>query len=139
MLFAIPSVAEVPANAEAVKTHLEFMGYEVTQNEKRMKATHSKHLNILLKKYRGGIYVVAFYGGNESAKSDRYGYLNAINQLNEKSVIVRYYADEASDLAIESVYLGDYEKGRFSDFMEKFNNSLEQLKDDTGGIKRYLQ
>lgn len=57
----------------------------------------------------------------------------------KKSVIVRYYADEASDLAIESVYLGDYEKGRFSDFMEKFNNSLKQLKDDTGGIKRYLQ
>ena len=139
LILPVAASAKVPANAEAVKTHLEFLGYKVTQNEKRMKATHSKYVNFLLKKYRGGIYCIAYFGASPEAKSDRLGYLNALNKLNSNAIIVRFYADKVSDLAVEAVYVGAYEKARFGDFIDKFNNAQKQLKKDQGGIKKYIK
>ncbi|NDV89774.1 hypothetical protein GTH32_01000 [Alteromonas sp. 345S023] len=130
--------ADPPANASSVQAHLEFEGYDISMNSSRMKATHSTELNFFIKKYRGGMLVTSFFGGNDYSKSNRNGFLKAINQLNAKAAAGRYYIDSDGDLAIEAFYPGTYDKKSFANFLETFELERTHLTEMGDEITNYL-
>lgn len=130
--------ADPPANASSVQTHLEFEGYDVSMNSSRMKATHDTELNFFIKKYRGGMLLTSFFGGNDYSTRNRKGFLDAINQLNAKAAASRYYIDSDGDLAIEAFYPGAYNKKSFANFLEAFELERTHLTDMGDDITTYL-
>jgi len=112
--------ASPPKDASEVKAHLEFMGYDISSNSQRMKATHSTELNFFMKSFRGGILVTAFFGGNDYAKRNKSEFLGALNGLNAKSAASRYYIDGDGDMAIEAYYPGAYDRKSFAAFLDAF-------------------
>lgn len=130
--------AAPPDNASDVIEHLEFMGYEVSMNDERIRAVHNENINIMLKKFQGGILTVAYYGGSQYADDNRGAFLNLINTLNQKAVSARFYIDGDGDLAIESYYPGKYNRQGFSAFLKAFNLEQSNLSGELDELQRYL-
>ncbi|RME07468.1 MAG: hypothetical protein D6812_00085 [Deltaproteobacteria bacterium] len=139
LLPAVPSPAAPPDHAVDLIKHLEFLGYDVSMDSERIIAKHSKHLNILLKKYRGGILVTAYFGGSAYGKQHRTEWLSVINALNQEAAAARYYLDGDGDLIIEGYYPGDYDKKSFGLFIETFNLEGMNLAKKSNDLMKYLE
>lgn len=122
---------------EAV-SHLEFLGYTITRNEDSTWARHSVKLNILLKVFRGGLLMTSFLRADETAKTDRPGFLDFVNKLNEQAAVTRFYADSDGDLAMETWYPeGAYERIRFGHFLSLRESDIERIRGLEG--RSYLE
>lgn len=133
------SFASPPDNAADVIKHLEFQGYDVAMNSKRIKATHAKELNILIKKYRGGMLTTSMFAGSEHGKKNRNDFIGLINKLNQKAAAARYYVDDEGDLIIEAYYPGSYNKQAFSAFLDAYNLERSHLSAVLDDLKVYLK
>ncbi len=131
--------ARPPENATEVMEHLEILGYDVSMNTERVKATHKKHLNVFLKKYRGGILVTAIFGGTEYGKQHLDEFLKIVNQLNADAAAARYYVDKDGDLIVEGYYPGPYRKKNFTTFMEAYNYESTNLADKLEKLKKFIK
>ena len=139
MLIVSTGYAKPPENSSDVIKHLEFLGYEVSMNSTRIKAKHSKNLNLLIRKYRGGILATAYFVSSEYGKSNKSSWLHLINKLNRKAAAARYYLDSDGDMLIEGYYPGDYNKKSFSAFLDAFNLERRHISEVSNEIKKYLE
>lgn len=112
---------------DQMAAHLEFMGYELTRENDRVRAIHRRHLNINLRDFRGGILLTSLFGCSTQAKSNRLGYLNLVNSLNHAASVVRVYADDDSDLVIEAWHPASYDRAKFGEFLELWNADGDRL------------
>ena len=139
LLLVVPRVAAGPfEGSDDYKTHLEFLGYTVTDADKALLAKHPQNFNIFVRSYNGGVLINSVFSGTDKAKSDRIGLLNFLNDMNSGSVAARYYVDKDNDVIIEGWYPGSYDKPRFSLFIDKYNLIGQQMH-DSNVAKDYLQ
>jgi len=133
------SIAAPPEDSSDVVRHLEFIGYDVSMNSERISAKHPENPNILIKKYQGGMLVVAFYGSNDNGKRNRDKLIALVNELNSEAVVARYYIDKDGDMGVEGYYPGKYNKNSFSTFIEKYNLVTKQLVGKLEELKNYFK
>jgi hypothetical protein len=126
-LSGLPALAGPFEGSDDYRAHLEFLGYTVEDRDASMLAKHDKFYNISVKPYNGGVLVVTFFGTTDKAKSDREGFFEFINSMNENAVAARYYEDDEGDVIVESWYPGAYDRSRFGVFIDKFNLVSDQL------------
>lgn len=144
MLFAFIALVGTPAFAgpfegsDEYKAHLEFLGYSVEDGETSLIAKHDEFYNVSVKSYNGGVLVVTFFGTTDKAKSDRVGFFEFLNNMNENAIAARYYEDDEADVIVEGWYPGGYDRTRFGVFIDKFNQISEQL-GDSDAAADYLE
>jgi hypothetical protein len=144
ILFACLALAVTPAFAgpfdgsDEYKAHLEFLGYAVEDGETSLIAKHDEFYNVSVKSYNGGVLVVTFFGTTDKAKSDRVGFFEFLNGMNENAIAARYYEDDEGDVIVEGWYPGGYDRTRFGVFVDKFNQISEQL-GDSDAAADYLE
>ncbi len=122
---------------EQVVTHLEFLGYQITREEKFVRAKHEKNLNLVVQSFNSGVLFTAFLSSNDLAKRDMLGFLECANTMNQKALIPRFYKDKDGDLVIEAWYPHIYDRGQFGLFMEQLNNDMRLVFNDEIGFPRY--
>ncbi len=128
LLLGLSSVwAKMPEQADKIMNHLEFLGYDVSQNGQRIAARHEKYLNLLIRSYEGGILVSGFFRGTEFGKANQAKWLEILNKLNRKSTVAKYYIDKDGDLAIEAYYPGVYNKKAFGIFIDNLQQDNLQF------------
>ena len=127
VLAVSPAWAAPFAGSDEFKAHFEFLGYSVEDGETSLIARHDTFYNVSVKPYNGGMLVVTFFGTTDRAKSDRVGFLEFLNGMNESAVAARYYEDDEGDVIVEGWYPGDYDRARFGVFLERFNAIGDQL------------
>ena len=128
---------------DSIAGHLEFLGYEITKDpeKKLFRAKHARQPNLRVRELGGGILFTTVWGGNETAKSDGAGFLRAINALNEKAVVARFYTDhDDSDLGffVEAWQPSLYDKCKFGEFLDALRHDFQLLGDEEVDIKKYL-
>ncbi len=124
-----PALAGPFEGSDDYKAHLEFLGYAVEEGETSLIAKHDKFYNVSVKGYNGGVLMVTFFGTTDKAKSDRVGFFEFLNDMNENAVAARYYEDGEGDVIVEAWYPGGYDRPRFGVFIDKFNLVSNQLGD----------
>jgi len=112
---------------DQMSTHLEFLGYEVTRDEEKVRARHARNADLVLRPFEGGILFTSIFGCKDEARKNRVGYLSLINSLNQKAAVVRFYADEESDLFIEAWHPNSYDRVSFGHFMDLVNGDIDHL------------
>jgi hypothetical protein len=137
-LLTSPALAGPFEGSDDYRTHFEFLGYTVEDGETSLIARHDEFYNVSVKTYSGGILVVTFFGTTSKAKSDRVGFFEFLNAMNEDAVTARYYEDDDGDVIVEGWYPGEYDRARFSVFLDKFNEISEQL-GDSDMASEYLE
>ena len=127
--FAVSSLAlaDLPARADEIKTHLEMLGYTVEKTDKALRCKHDKHVNIFVRSYKGGILISGYFTGNEYSKTHRAEFLEFINTLNKEATVIRAYIDKDGDLMLEAWFVGDYDRARFGKFVDAWHTDAESL------------
>ena len=124
---------------EDVKTHLEFLGYDVEDDGKVVTAKHAQKLNMIFKSFNGGLLFTAVFTSNDYAKQDMEGFLKFINGLNQTACVARIYADKDVDLLFEGWYPDTYDKAQFGLFMELWDRDTRgQLREVSSEAERFL-
>lgn len=131
--------AKPPAEGAEIIEHLEFLGYDASMNSERIAAKHPKELNLLLRKYRGGILTTSFFGGSEYGKRNRTEWAGVLNDLNAKAAAARFYISKNGSMVIEAYYPGSYEKQRFSLFLDAFKLERANLAAHLKALKPFLK
>jgi hypothetical protein len=106
----------LPEQADEIKQHLEFLGYEVEVSEKHLFARHPQKLNVRITEYQGGVLFYAYYRTNEVGKAQRTALLEHVNEMNRASTMATFFIDRDGDLSISAWYTGDYERTSFGKF-----------------------
>lgn len=112
------SSTDADRSKEQIANHLQFLGYEVKQEESYVRARHPQKPNILVKVMTGGILHTSIWGSSDDAKRNRQAFLEWINQLNQGAQVVRYYADKDVDLIVEGWYTGGYDRTNYGRYLE---------------------
>mgnify|MGYP003382399235 CR=1 FL=1 len=130
---------DVSAELNNYATHLRFLGYEVEVQlqEKVLFATHSRKSNILVQAFQEGALLTSVYKQGPDAARDRLGYLERVNQANQKAAVSRFCVDNDADLSIEAFITGAYSQQGFARFLELWENDFQKLS-EIDGIERFL-
>ena len=128
------------STTEQMISHLEFLGYQTERVEKNVIEKHQKNVNILLQELKGGVLFSSFFDTQEAAKRDMAEYLTWINDLNRRTLLLRFYANADFDkLIMESWYPSLYDKSNFGLFMDLFNGNIALLFTDEKEAKKFLK
>lgn len=117
--------------------HLQFLGYEVSNDDKTVIARHPTKPNIIIRTFTEGVLFTSIYGCEEAASFDRAGFLEFINTANTNATISRYYAGTNNNFFLEAWYSGDYRQVDFARFVSLWEADFERLK-QVPGIATYL-
>ena len=125
LALAVPyrAAADVPVGAEAIKTHLEFLGYSVTITATQINSKHPTKFDFSLTKFKGGVLLRAFL---QIKKTDRLRTLEMVNTLNADAALVRAYIDGDGDLCYEA-WTQAYEKQSFADLMSAWEADVAEM------------
>src|SRR5437764_796111 len=109
---------------EQILTHLKNLGYEIIHEDEKIYAqSHSTGKSSFFLSQDGrGIKFMATSSGNNNAKQDRLGYLEYINNLNNKACVARYYTNKECRLFILAWYPYLYDEVAFNMFLDDFND-----------------
>ncbi|MGQ9829933.1 MAG: hypothetical protein ACUVSW_18950 [Roseiflexus sp.] len=118
--------------------HLQFLGYEVSTDDKMVLARHSTKPNIAVQTFNEGVLFTSIYSCEEMAALDRIGFLEFINTANRNATISRYYVNAQDNFFLEAWYTGDYRQVDFARFVGLWEMDFERLK-QVPGIEKYLQ
>lgn len=122
-------------NFEEMSKHLEFLGYKVEiikatkEGEKdRMIAMHSKRSNIIILTLLPGLILYAINLTTKKKFNDEMSaFLNNANKTLISTKVYYEIEEEVVVLRFEAIYTGNYNKEVFSQFIETFNNDVENL------------
>jgi len=125
---------------DQIVTHLQFLGYDVSQQDEVRIARHTKKANVILRPFKGGILVTALHGCKDNMKPDKAGLFRLSNLLNTNAAVARFYIDKDSDLVVEAWYPDSYEREKFSLFWESWeSDSLTLLLANADETLKYLK
>jgi hypothetical protein len=125
------------AELDQIAGHLEFLGYAISaDDEGRVVARHPSKPNLVVRDYRGGCLLTAYFTAGAAAGEDRAGYLDVINSLNSPATVARFYADDDDDLAAEAFYNLPYDRASFGRFMDLWDQDFDRAR--SSEIARYL-
>lgn len=112
---------------DQMKTHLEFLGYQISQDEKRIMAHHNTKCDFTIRPLQGGFIFTAIFTGNQNAKGDKASFLDFINSLNNEAVLARFSADKDSDFFIEAWHPPSYERVAFAAFLDVLDQDFQRF------------
>ncbi len=127
LLGSAPVRADIPADAEAIATHLEFHGYTRGDEEGWLTFSHEERLSFTMQSYQGGILLQSWFGGTEYAAQNPNEFRLVVNSMNTSATVMRLYVDEDGDLAMEAWYPGTYNKETFTAFLDAWIADGETL------------
>jgi hypothetical protein len=118
--------------SDPIANHLEFLGYDTrTTPDGWTYCEHPKRFNVFYRTFPYGWRIHAsFYLGRFLGDS-RPSFLEAINAMNEKSVLAKFSLNKDSDgdfsIRARAVFQGEYRKQAFGLFMDVWHSDLELL------------
>ncbi len=117
---------------DPIASHLEFLGYESrTTPDGWCFAEHPKRLNFFFKRFPHGwrFHAVIYLG--PSLGELRTSFLDAVNAINERSVVVKFTLNRDPDgdycVNARTVFQSEYVKKPFGLFMDIWHSDLELL------------
>jgi hypothetical protein len=124
---AATASAEMPAEADAIATHLEFYGYTRGDEEGWLTFSHDEKLSFTMQSYQGGILMQSWFGGTAYSAEHPDEFHSVVNSMNAAATVMRLYVDDDGDLAMEAWYPGAYSKEIFTSFLEAWIEDGEML------------
>ncbi|MGI6367009.1 MAG: hypothetical protein ACOX2L_01390 [Anaerolineae bacterium] len=123
---------------EQLAGHLAFLGYQAEPNESGevLRMSHPSRADFTMRMYLGGCLMTAWYGTRPQALVEREAFLEAINALNARAAVVRYYVDDEFDFAAEMLYLPPYDRVGFGSVMDLWHRDFSQMFES--GLNQYL-
>ena len=118
--------------------HLEFLGYDIKDRHDGVYlARHNWMLDLLFENKSTGILFYTWVNGNEIAQIDRAGFIECINRLNARAMVLRFYADKENDLIMDAWYPKPYDRIGFVAFMDLLTRDIELLFSKDCGVEIY--
>jgi len=123
--------------------HLEFLGYEInklglnnnSQNYSALK--HKTRPNLIFNSVsETGISFVSFYNmDKQKIKSSVEDAFSTINRMNNQALFCSFsFSPDLGSLVCSALYLGKYNKKQFADFLDLFQNDIQ----NRFGAENYL-
>ncbi|MDD5591585.1 MAG: hypothetical protein PHY18_06670 [Dehalococcoidales bacterium] len=123
---------------EDLLNHLTYLGYEIKDKQDgTFIAKHDRLIDLGIEDKAVGILFYSWFPGNELAGIDRANFLECLNEINSKAVILRFYADKDNALVMDALYLMPYDRVGFAAFMDELNNDIQRLFSDDSGVAKY--
>jgi hypothetical protein len=127
-LFAcVTRAGELPPRAGEIQNHLEFLGYEVSRDDGSIVAIHEERPNVQIRGAGGGTLLLSYWRANDYARAHRAEFLELINDFNANATTATFYIDDDGDLGFSGWFVGDYDKMRFAQFLERWNRDWADL------------
>jgi len=118
--------------------HLKFLGYTIEERDgETFSAKHEWLLNMFIEEKPAGIFFYAWISGNTIAAIDKAGFLECVNSLNAKTIVLRFYADKENDLVLDAWYPKPYNRIGFAAFMDLLNHDMRLLFRKDCGVETY--
>ena len=141
VLCAVPvsgHAAEKDAANDPVKTHLEFLGYQVDQVEQGLRARHPLKVHIVVSYARGGIVVQTGFPGKVGAESEGPRFA-LVQKLNQQAWVARFFWSSDGHLLVDAWMPGLYDKARFAALLEAWEHDIQVLREAYPGLKAFLK
>src|SRR2546430_15033664 len=109
---------------EQILAHLKSLGYEIIHRDEKIYAqSHSTgKYSFYISQNGRGIQFLETNSANAYAKQDRAGFLEYINNLNNKASVARYYTNKEYRLFILAWYPYLYDQVTFDMFLDDFDD-----------------
>jgi hypothetical protein len=109
---------------EQIIAHLQSLGYEIVHEDERIyvKSHSVGKYSFHISQNGRGIQFLDTNSANAYAKQDRAGYLEYINNLNNKASVARYYTNKECRLFILAWYPYLYDQVAFDMFFDDFED-----------------
>ncbi len=117
---------------ESISSHLEYLGYTVTKDEKFFRAQGSGVPRLFFFNQRAnGLNFNTNYGLAESAANDRLGMLEWVNEINKGSDIIGALVNkDTTTVTFFAWFPGFYDKKLFGGFFTAFSNDILRVARD---------
>ncbi len=140
-LFACATRAgELPPHANEIQNHLEFLGYEVSRQDDSILAIHEERPNVQIRSANGGTLLLSYWQANDYARAHRAEFLELVNYFNVNATTATFYIDGDGDLGFSGWFIGDYDKMRFAQFLERWNRDWADLvQRDLARAQKFLE
>lgn len=125
---------------QPVKEHLEFLGYqtEITkENEASFIARREDRYVLICHTFQDGVVVESLFPGAD-APGDRFNFLGLVNKLNLELPMTKVFVLDDGGLGLRAVYVGEYERARFTRFLEAFDADCARFS-QTQDLTTYLK
>jgi hypothetical protein len=128
--------AQAGTNEDRIIAHFEFLGYTCDRLEQGIRARHPSKIHILFSVTQGGILLQTGFPGKQNAEEgSRYALLNTVNA---RLRAARVYWTKEGHLVASTWMPGEYDKARFSAFMEAWEQDVQVLREFSQDLKPYL-
>jgi hypothetical protein len=131
--------AKIPDNSEEIKTHLEFLGFEVTFQDAQLVATHDTRLGMSIEQWEGGLLCTNFFNPTTYALKNLKNFMRLINNLNSNAGAARYYLNDNDKVIIEAYYPGEYNKKSFSAFLDIWEKEMVNIANIIKEMPNYVE
>jgi hypothetical protein len=121
-------MASIKERLGPFKDHLEFFGYNCVFDENGVGAFHPTKPYLRCYPLGGDVALLSPFAINETAKKDRAGFLEFLNQANAKTGVCKYYENNGN-LFIQATYVGEYERPRFGQCFDDFLGGVAALRE----------
>jgi len=121
------ALAAKPDQAADLAKHLEFAGYTVETTDERLVAKHEERSSLALYKLRNGVLMQAYFISTDKVEADRAACLEMTNRANTRSTAAHSYFDKQGDLVLEAWYQPPYDRKRFAQFLDHFDEARRTL------------
>ncbi|GJL62427.1 MAG: hypothetical protein NPIRA04_10810 [Nitrospirales bacterium] len=118
--------------------HLVFLGYQCDQVEQGIRAQHPSKLHVYIIYHQGGIRMQTGFPGMSLDESDAIRF-QALNSINRKARVTRYYWSSKGNLFGMAWMPGLYDRGRFATFMDAWEHDAQLLRNEYEQLKPYLK
>ena len=113
---------------DQIGKHLQFLGYEIMDQEKGFFANHISKPRFHVLPYFDGLLFSCTFTMGENARANQFAYLNLINGGNRHAAVSRFYANDDNSLVHECFFLGEYNRVQFARFFEMWERDYQQLR-----------
>jgi hypothetical protein len=90
----VTRASELPPHAGEIQNHLEFLGYEVSQDDDSILAIHEERPNLQIRGANGGTLLLSYWRANGYAREHRAEFLELVNDFNTNATTATFYIDE---------------------------------------------
>ncbi|MBE2185331.1 MAG: YbjN domain-containing protein [Rhodothermales bacterium] len=115
------------SHAQPVKEHFEFLGYETeaTQDNAFVARRNDRYV-LIVHPFADGTVVETLFPPAD-APGDRSEFLALVNRMNIELSLTKVFVLDDGGLGLRAVYVGEYERARFTRFVEAFDNDCARF------------
>jgi hypothetical protein len=121
--------------------HLEYLGYNIEEDYDGsiFLAKHECFPNFIIKYKAAGILFYTLAKCNELVDIDRPGFIERLNELNSRSMVLRFWVDEDNDLIMDAWCSKHYDRAGFAIFMDLLIGDMRLLFSEDYGVEEYCE